>query len=340
MRLSGDRAAGFLRAPDRGLAGALLHGLDESAVANAQRLLLEALLDDDRSALDRLEPSLIRRDPESLSTALKSRSFFGGRRVVLVEGATDSHARTIGDALGDVTPEDAFLLVTSRYLASRSTLRQLFDTSRSLASLAISAEPPRGSEIAARLEALGLTAGVNEDAREFLTSIAAGMDVGAFETLLETLAVYALDREEPLGTDDIAAIAPTGAESEMDDFVGAVADGRAELIGPLLRRVTASGVTPVGLVLALQRHFRQLLTASGAEGGPEAGMRLLRPQPFGARREAMRHQLQRWHPERIELAVRILFEIDSRLRSGERVPEMAVLERGALRLALMAGAVR
>lgn len=337
MKLVGERATRFLRSPDQGLAGALLHGNDESAIASSQRILLDSLLGEGRAELDRLDPALVRRDPESLLAALRSRSFFGGRRVALIERATDTLAPVIQDALRDIAPEDAFLLVTGRALSARSPLRQLFEQQKNLASLLISAEPPGAAEIAARLKAHGMRAELTEGGKELLLTIAAGMDVGAFESLLESVAIYTLDRQEPVETEDIAALAPMGADIEVETLVAAIADGRAEQIGPLLRRVVASGATPVGLVLAMQRHFRQLLTIAGSDGGLEAGLNRLRPRPFGARRDRMRGQAQRWRSERIELAVRLLFDVDSRLRSGERIPELAVVERCALRLAMMAG---
>src|SRR5690625_351714 len=337
MKLPGDRAARLLRSPDPCLAGVLLHGSDESAVASSQRILLDSLLGDNRAELDRLDPAAIRRDPESLLEALRSRSFFGGRRVALMERATDTLAPVIRGALTDIAPEDAFLLVTGRALGTRSPLRQLFEQQENLASLIISAEPPGPAEIMARLEAHGMRAELTEEGKGLLLTIAAGMDVGALEGLLESIALYSLGRQEPVDVDDIAALAPAGADIELDTLVAAIADGRAHQIGPLLRRVVASGATPVGLALGMQRHFRQLLTIAGADGGLEAGLNRLRPRPFGTRRDRLRRQAERWHPERIELAIRLLFDVDSRLRSEERVPEFAIVERCALRLAMMAG---
>src|SRR5690625_709808 len=168
MKLAGERAARFLRSPDPGLAGVLLHGSDESAVASSQRILLDSLLGDDRAQLDRLDPAAIRRDPGRLMEALRSRSFFGGRRVALVERATDTLAPVFEKALTDIASEDAFLLVTGRSLGARSPLRQLFEQKKNLVSLIISADPPGATEIAARLEAHGMRAGLTEEGREFL----------------------------------------------------------------------------------------------------------------------------------------------------------------------------
>ena len=170
-----------------------------------------------------------------------------------------------------------------------------------------------------------------------LVSLASEMDAAAFDRLLETLATYSLGTTRPLDADDIAALAPSGLDAELDAFVAAVAGGRADAIGPLLRRVTAAGTTPVSLLIALQRHFRQLLVAASSEGGPEEGLGRLRPPPWGTRREAMRAQLGAWRRDRLEVAARLLFEADGRVRSADRVPAMSLVERCALRLALMAG---
>ena len=99
----------------------------------------------------------------------------------------------------------------------------------------------------------------------------------------------------------------------------------------MLRRLRAGGATPVGLVLALQRHFRTLLTAASGE----RGLARLRPPVWGQRRDALLRQLRGWRPERLEQACHLLLETDARLRSSGAPPEFAVLERTALRLAIM-----
>jgi DNA polymerase III subunit delta len=77
----------------------------------------------------------------------------------------------------------------------------------------------------------------------------------------------------------------------------------------------------------LQRHFRQLLIAAGASG---------RAPLWGARRDVVTAQSRRWRRDRLEMAARMLYEADARVRSAERVPAMALVERCALRLAMMA----
>jgi DNA polymerase-3 subunit delta len=339
LKLSGAQAAAFCRSPDPALAGALLHGAEEGTVAACRRELVQALLGGvaDAMQIERLDPGAARRDPAALDAALRARGFFGGRGVVLVEGAADTLAAVLEPVLTGAEPEDAFLVVTAGSLPGKSLLRRLFEANKRLISLQIVAEVADPQAIVSRLSASGATADLTEGAQHMLVSLASDMDAAAFDRLLETLATYSLGTNRPLDTNDIAALAPTGLEAELDAFVAAVAGGRADAIGPLLRRVTAAGTTPVSVLIALQRHFRQLLIATSTEGGPEAGLGRLRPPLWGDRRDAMLAQLGAWRRDRLEVAARLLFEADGRVRSADRVPAMSLVERCALRLALMAG---
>lgn len=338
MRLAGAAAAAFCRSPEQSMAAALLHGDDAAAVAERRRELVAALLGPggDPMRLERIEAAALRRDPAALDAAIRARGFFAGRGIVLVEGATDTLAIGFSTILGDAAPDDAFVVVTAGSLAGKSPLRKLFEAGKRLISLQITTEALTPGEIAARLKELGAPAGATEAGSAALASLAAGMDAAGFERFLETVATFALGTDRPLGSEDIAALAPSGLDAEVDAFVAAVATGRADAIGPLLRRVAASGATPVTLLIGLQRHFRQLLLAA-ADGGSDAGLARIRPPLWGPRRDAVRAQLAAWRRDRLEAAGRLLFEADGRVRSAERVPAMALVERCALRLAMMAG---
>ena len=141
---------------------------------------------------------------------------------------------------------------------------------------------------------------------------------------------------EPLDEATVLALAPVGLDAEVDRFIEAVAEGQPSRLVPLLRRLRAGGTTPVGLLLALQRHFRTLLLAAVHAGGPDAGIARVRPPLWGKRRDAFVRQLRKWRSNRLEQACRLLFEADSRVRSSGAAPDFALVERCALRLAIIA----
>ncbi len=333
MKLGAVQAARFCRAPDLALVGALLHGTDEGLVAMRRRELVAAVLaaDADPMRLSRLEASAVRRDPALLDAALRSRGFFTGRAAVLVENATDALAPALADVLSGATPEDAFVIVSAGTLTGRSELLRLFAGARHLAAVQISAAAPRPGEIVARLGELGLGTGLEEGAIALLAAMGQSLEPSCFDRLLENVAVYSLGGTQPLRADDVRLLSPAGLDAELDAFVDAVAEGRSEEVGPTLRRVVAAGATAVQILLGLQRHFRALMMAAGGAAGG-------RMPVWGARRDVAIAQSRTWRLARLEAAARMLYETDARVRSAERAPDLALVERCALRLAIMADA--
>ena len=90
--------------------------------------------------------------------------------------------------------------------------------------------------------------------------------------MVESLLVYALGRDDPLGVDEVVGLFPAAADSEIDRLIAAVADGRAEAIAPLVSRLGAAGIGPVAMVIAAGRHFRQLLGLAAAADGIDAAL--------------------------------------------------------------------
>ena len=339
MKLAGREAARFVRSPQDGICGVLLHGADAGQVAAARRNLIAALMggETDDLRLTRIEASEARKDAASVADALRAQGFFPGRRVVLIEGGTDGMAKPLGVAVEGLLPEDAVLVVTADALPARSALRKLFEGQRALMSLQFFQDAPSAGDIEDALGRAGLTCGITREAVEALAAIGSAMDHGSFAQFLELVALHGLDREAPLDVAEVEALAPAGLDGEVGELVDAVANGAARKIGPLLRRLGSGGAQPVTILLALQRHFRQLLTVANAEGGTEKGISALRPPLWGPRRNAVLGQVRSWRHRHLEQANRLLFEADGKIRSSQQAPDMALIERCALRLALMAG---
>ncbi len=327
MKLAGARAAAFCRAPETGLAGALLHGPDPGLLSLRRRELVAALVGSDPMRLVRLEPEAVRRDPAALDEALKARGFFVDRQALLIEGAKDALAELLRPLLPGLGPEDAFLVVTATGLTPRSALRKLFEGDRRLAALGLYPDPPGAAEIAERLARAGGPRRIEPEAARRLAERAAALDPGSFERFLEALALYAGEAEALTGA-DVAALAPQAA-GDVDALVAAVAEADTARIGPLLARLTASGTRPDSAVSAVSRHFRQLFRLAAHPEGPAAAIGGLK----GPKRDALLAQARRWPLARLEPALRHLAETERRLRSPGAKPEAALAERCLLRLA-------
>ena len=212
--------------------------------------------------------------------------------------------------------------MTAGQPAARSKLRKLFEDHRSAYATGIYDDPPGRDEIEASLRQAGL-ADVPLDAMAALTDLARTLSPGDFRQTIEKVALYKLGDAEPLTPEEVALSAPSSVEAGIDDALNIAAEGRAHELGPVLRRLEAQGVGPVGLCIGATRHFKTLHQVASD------------PPVFGPRRDRLQRQASAWGMHKLERALGLLLDTDLTLRSSADVPQMAVMERALLRLAWM-----
>jgi DNA polymerase-3 subunit delta len=338
LKISGARAARFAEAPDPTLRAILLHGPDPALSARLRRSIVAAVTEGDDLRLTRLEAEAIRRDPGSLHAALRERGFFGGRRVVLVEGVRDSLGEAVAAALDGSVAEDALLLLAADdRLPARGPLCKLFEAARDFAAVAVYPEAAGDpAALGERLRALGAPVGLTREGEAALATIAAECDATTLDGLLGTLALYALDREAPIEAEELRALSPLAAEASLDALVGAVAAGEGPRVVPLMRRLEAGGTRPEAMLSALRIHFRNALAALADPAGPRAAAERLHRGRYNPRRDAFLARLSPWSLERVEAANRAVFQTERALRSPGERPAAALVERCLVRLSMMA----
>jgi DNA polymerase-3 subunit delta len=342
MKLSTRDAAAYFRKPDPDAVGCLIYGEDAVRVTQLRTSLLSVLLGPDAEAemrLTRIAAADLRSDTAALLDSVKAVGFFPGPRAVLVEQATDGLAPVFEAALGEWKPGDAQIIATAGVLAKRSTLRKLFEGAKNAYVAAVYDDPPGRAEIEDLLKAAGV-AEVSRDAMGDLETLARTLSAGDFRQTVEKLGLYKRGDATPVSPADIDAVAPLSREAELDDILHATAEAASGAIGPILSRLKAQGVAPVTLCIAALRHFRALHAAACHPNGAEAGLSAQRPPVFGPRRDRLKRQLSRWRRPQLETAISMLVETDLALRSSTEAPQMAMMERTLIRLAMLPGRAR
>ena len=330
MNLRGAAAARFFAKPDPGTAAALIHGADAMRVATRRQELIAALTGpgaEEEMRLTRMQASELRADPAAVLDGLKAVGFFPGPRVVFVEGATEAQAAPILSALEGWAAGDATLVVTAGALKKTSKIRKAFEGHAKAVAVALYDEPMGREEIEAAIAAEGLD--LTAEGRRDVEALARTLDPGDFRQTLTKIALHAGGAKA--GPEDVAAMAPASVDAETDEAIAAAADGRPDAIGPVMARLGGQGVAAVQLAIFATRHFQQLHSAAVA-----GGVGALRPPVYGPRRDAMDRQARAWGAAKLEQALAILMETDLTLRSSSRAPQMAVIERALIRLAMLA----
>ncbi|SLN18250.1 DNA polymerase III subunit delta [Roseivivax jejudonensis] len=339
MKLSARDAPAYFKRPDPDATGILIYGEDAMRVALRRQEVIAALIGPEGETemrLTRLPGGDLRKDRAALLDAIKAQGFFPGPRVAFVEDATDAVFPAIEAALAEWRPGDAQIVVTAGALKGGSKLRKAFEGHRGAYAVGIYNDPPGRAEIEDTLTRAGLVS-IDRAASDALFALARELDPGDFRQTVEKVALYKYDDPTPLEAAEVALLAPATTDAEVDDALNAAADGEADQLGPIVRRLEGQGVQPVQVTIFALRHFRALHAAAADPGGPGQGIGRLRPPVFGPRRDRMLRQAQGWGMHRLEQAVRILTETDLALRSaGQHAPAMALVERALIRLAMLA----
>ncbi|MEL7100792.1 MAG: DNA polymerase III subunit delta [Pseudomonadota bacterium] len=332
MKLNTAQANAYFRRPDAAAAGLLIYGSDGMRVALKRQEAIAALIGPngaEEMRLSRMPAAGLRADPAQVVDSMKAIGFFPGPRVTFVEDATEVQAGYILPALEAWEPGDAQLVVTAGNLKPTSKLRKAFEAHPKAYAAGIYDNPPTREEIEAAIKDAGI-APPDRAAMDALFTLAQELDPGDFRQTVEKIGLYKLNDAAPLTPEDIAACAPVSTEAAVDDVLMTVADGRAQEIGPVMRKLQAQGVTAVTLCIGAMRHFRALHKTVADPSG--------RPAIWGPNRDRMMGQARRWGPDRLETALAVLTETDLALRSaGQTAPQMALVERALIRLAMLAG---
>ncbi len=324
MNLRGAAAARFFAKPDPGTAGALIYGADAMRVALKRQELIANLTGpaaEEEMRLTRLAGADLRGDPAAVLDGLKAVGFFPGPRVVFVDAVGEAQGAPVLAALDGWAEGDAALVVTAGALNKTSKLRKAFETHPKAAAIGLYDDPMGREEIEAALASEGIDP--TPEARRDIDALATQLDPGDFRQTLTKIALYA--GGAPVDAAAVAAMAPATVDAETDEVIAAAADGRAASIGPLMQRLAGQGVAPVTLAIFATRTFQQL-----------HGIACGTAQPYGPRRDALSRQARAWGGKRLESALALLMETDLTLRSSSRAPQMAVMERALIRLAMMA----
>lgn len=338
MKLSPREAPSYFAKPNPQAAGLLIYGPDTMRIALRRQEVIRALIGpngDEEMRLTRLAAGDLRKDPALALDGIKAVSFFPGPRAVLIEDATETAAPAILSALEDWQPGDAQIVVTAGQLKPTSKLRKGFEAHTKAYATGVYDEPPSRDEIEKTLREAGVTA-PDRDILQALSDLARDLEPGDFRQTMEKLALYKRGDDSPISMEDILACAPASLEADMDDVLHIVAEGRAQDLAPVLRRLQSQGTNAVSLTIAATRHFRALHAIAFDPGGAAAGISRVRPPIYGPRRDRLLRQAQGWGAFKLETALGVLVDTDLALRSGgQTAPQMALIERAFIRLAML-----
>lgn len=309
-------------------------GQDEAGAAAAADQIVGMLPD----AGERVELSgaELRRDPVRLGDEARSTSLFGDARHILVrasgEEAHDALSTLIGlidGGEGEACP--VFVVATSATDKSRTA--KLLD-GRADALVAMFYPPDLASvtgSVRQMADAAGLRLG--GDLAERIAR-SAGLDVRLAQSEVTKLALYLDASPQAPRNADAEALDAVGASTEDDGFmplVNVVLSGETGRLAGELKRMRDLSLSPVGLLLALERRAAQLAQLSVRLGNSGDVNGLLEAESRAKRvffrdKRDLANQLRRWQGRRLERLVDRLMVLHAALLANNQTAELLLAQ--------------
>jgi DNA polymerase-3 subunit delta len=335
VKLSGRQIEAFVRRPEPGIRAVLVYGPDAGLVSERIAALVNsvpgAAADPFRFA--ELSAAALK-DGAALNDEAAALALTGGRRVIVVRGATDGVADRFAPLVDGDVPGDSLVLAEAGDLPPSSTLRKLFEKGEAGAALPCYAdsEEDRAGLIRSLVEEAGQR--IEPMALDYLAS-ALPADRLVMRREVEKLLLYKGGEKGSITAEEVEAVVGDAAAVSLEDVAFAATGGNPPALDLALQRALADGNDPVQILGAVRRHLHRVQLASAAyQGGasPQAAMERLRPPVFFRRKPEFQAQLQRWSPGQIDQALELLTEAEFDCKTTG-LPGEAVCGRALLRIA-------
>ena len=282
-------------------------------------------LEIDKDNLFALDADEMREKQDALFAESCSPSMFGGRKMVIISGATDGTAKFISELVGH-SGLCATVIVCAGDLRAGGALRTLFEGGNDIAALPCYTDDARALAALIRRE-LSADAGIQQitpDAMAYMTSHLGG-DRGITRGFLTKIALY-VDDKKIVELDDVEKCLPDTAAADMDDFVYSLTAGHVAQTMQALDRLLYAGTEPNALVRILGTHFKRLQTAV-VDGQL--------PRLFWKVAEKFNQAIKIWPESEIVAVLIRLNELEKQLRASGGLPEI-LLRDFALKLSMRA----
>lgn len=322
MKIAPRAAQAFLGDPTKESVALLLYGPDSGLIRERAKQVVQAVLgsDADPFALTEFTEATLLADPALLVDELSAISMMSPKRVILIRDAGDKLTKIV-DAASEHLRVDTYLVVCGKELSARSSLRAWFEKAKNCGAIACYKDEMRDVQEVIRKRFSEAELRVDRDVMDYLAS-QLGNDRGVTLSELEKLVAYAGD-SKTLTLDDVRDLVDYNRETNLDDIVNAVADRDLKALEHFIAQVVREGMQPIVWLRALQRYFNRLYSIHAQmQTGQSADMVIgaLRPPVFFRQLPILTRHVQRWEPDAIVKALKLLVEAELACKTSDIPP--------------------
>jgi DNA polymerase-3 subunit delta len=305
-------------------------GPDESAAQDAAATIVSLLADPGERV--ELAGADLRKDPVRLGDEARSTSLFGDSRHIWVRTAGDEAHDAVANLLaGNAEPCPVLILATGATDKSR-TAKLLADRPDALVAMFY---PPEPRDAANTVRQMADAVGVQLDtALAERLARATGLDSRLARSELDKIALYLDASPQRPRRADAQVFDAIGAATEEDGFmalVNVVLSGETGKLAGELRRLRELGLSPVAVLLAVERRVAQLAQFA-ARLGPQGDIKSFVEAESASRRIFFKDkadigaQLRRWRGAKLGRLVDRLVELHRALLANSSNAELLLAQ--------------
>ncbi|MBX3455633.1 DNA polymerase III subunit delta [Ferrovibrio sp.] len=312
MKLAAREVEGFLRKPPANLRAALFFGPDLGLVRERAKAMAKTVAPDltDAFQVATITAAQLQEDPARLADEAAQISMLGGRRVVMLSGLGDKHAKLLADFLSD-PPGDALVVAEAGDLSGRSSLVKAFEGADTAVAVACYADDPRvlAGVIQGMIEEAGRK--IDRDAVDYLVEHL-GTDRMITRGEIQKLLLYKGDEAGNIDLADCEATVGDSSAGSLDDAAFAAFGGDIAGLTEALSKSEQAGESPVAILRVAQKHAQRLHlgVARMAQGNSDPKFVAKSLGVFWKREDAFLKQLRLWNNDRLLRALDYLTQAE------------------------------
>ena len=313
----------------------LIHGSNQSEIKEKCDEAAELLCGPtghEEMRINKLPESSILKEPGTLHNIIKTVSFFPGKQVVIIEGATDKISKTLQSSLENWTTQDAIIILMANAIKPTSSLRKMGESNPLSISTAVYDDQLNIEKINKTVNSAKLQI-TNTHVSSFLKNPSNFSSMQSFILFIEKLEAYKFSDQSPVTFEDIDLLLTDQHSLDEFEMLSLLARGDIENMTHLLKKLFTSGIKPNKIVYSANKHFVLLHKISLSRHNPDLVLNKNYPPLFGHRRNQVISQSEIWSTPMIERALEIILQLEQRIRTASHIGLTSLLERSFLRIA-------